>query len=111
MFVSPGPAGAADAPSSTWSTRSPPTLCLALRVGIAYGPAASYAGDWFGSPVNVASRVTVAAPPWTVYAEQSARAAIGDQAGFTWQDVGPRHLKGISGQVRLFQASRSVRDR
>lgn len=82
-----------------------------VRVGIAHGPAASYAGDWYGSPVNVASRVTVAAPPWTVYAEQSARAAIGDQAGFTWQDVGPRHLKGISGQVRLFQASRSVRDR
>jgi adenylate cyclase len=82
-----------------------------LRVGIAHGPAASYAGDWYGSPVNVASRVTVAAPPWTVYAEQSARAAVGDAAGFTWQDVGPRHLKGVPGEVRLFQVSRSVADR
>jgi adenylate cyclase len=82
-----------------------------LRVGIAHGPAASYAGDWYGSPVNVASRVTVVTPPWAVYAEQSARDAIGDATGITWQEVGPRHLKGIRGEVRLFQASRSARDR
>src|ERR1700736_5226651 len=38
------------------------------RVGVTYGAAVSYAGDWFGSPVNVASRVTAVAPPWAVYA-------------------------------------------
>jgi adenylate cyclase len=82
-----------------------------LRVGIAHGPAASYAGDWYGSPVNVASRVTAVTPPWAVYAEQSARGAIGDAAGITWQEVGPRHLKGLRGEARLFQASRSTRGR
>ncbi len=37
-----------------------------LRVGLAYGPAVSRAGDWFGSPVNLASRVTSAARPGSV---------------------------------------------
>jgi adenylate cyclase len=31
-----------------------------LRVGVATGCAVTRAGDWFGSPVNVASRVTAA---------------------------------------------------
>ena len=37
-----------------------------LRVGMAFGEAVSRAGDWFGSPVNRASRVTAAARPGTV---------------------------------------------
>jgi adenylate cyclase len=78
-----------------------------LRVGVAHGPAASYAGDWYGTPVNVASRITAVAPPWTVYAEQSARAEIGDAPGIDWQEIGPRRLKGVGGHVRLFRASRA----
>lgn len=34
-----------------------------LRAGVASGTAVSRAGDWFGSPVNVASRVTAVARP------------------------------------------------
>ena len=34
-----------------------------IRVGISYGSAVTRAGDWFGSPVNVASRVTGVARP------------------------------------------------
>ena len=37
-----------------------------LRAGVASGMAVSRAGDWFGSPVNVASRVTNVARPGTV---------------------------------------------
>jgi adenylate cyclase len=79
-----------------------------LRVGVAHGLAASHAGDWYGGPVNVASRVTAVAPPWTVYAEESARAAIGDAPGISWQEIGPRRLKGVRGEVRLFRASRAA---
>jgi adenylate cyclase len=78
-----------------------------LRVGVAYGAAASYAGDWFGSPVNVASRVTAVAPPWAVYTEGAARNAIGDADGIAWAEIGPRQLRGVRGEVRLFQASRA----
>jgi adenylate cyclase len=79
-----------------------------LRVGIAHGPAASYAGDWYGTPVNVASRVTAVAPPWTVYVEEAARVAIGDAPGIAWQEIGPRRLRGVRGEVRLFRASRAA---
>lgn len=36
-----------------------------LRVGLAFGNAVNRAGDWYGSPVNLASRVTGAAPAGT----------------------------------------------
>jgi adenylate cyclase len=77
-----------------------------LRVGVASGAAVSRAGDWFGSPVNVASRVTGAARAGTVFVAESARDAVGDAEGFYWAVAGSRHLKGISGEVKLFRVSR-----
>jgi adenylate cyclase len=78
-----------------------------LRVGVACGSAVSRAGDWFGSPVNVASRVTSVARPGAVMAAESAREAIRDAAGFVWSFVGARHLKGVSGETKLFRARRA----
>ena len=77
-----------------------------LRAGIASGSAVSRAGDWFGSPVNLASRVTAVARPGTVLAAESARDELGDDAGFSWSLAGTRHLKGIKGEVKLFRARR-----
>jgi adenylate cyclase len=77
-----------------------------LRAGIASGSAVSRAGDWFGSPVNLASRVTAVARPGTVLAAESTRDELGDDAGFSWSFAGARHLKGIKGEVRLFRARR-----
>ena len=39
-----------------------------VRVGLAYGSATSRGGDWFGSTVNLASRITVAARPAQILA-------------------------------------------
>jgi adenylate cyclase len=75
-----------------------------LRVGIALGQAVSRAGDWFGSPVNVASRVTGVARPGTVLVSESTRDAIGQADGFDWSFAGARHLKGVKGEVKLFRA-------
>jgi adenylate cyclase len=77
-----------------------------LRAGIASGSAVSRAGDWFGSPVNLASRVTAAARPGAVLAAESTREELGDDAGFSWSFAGARHLKGIKGEVKLFRARR-----
>jgi adenylate cyclase len=77
-----------------------------LRAGIASGSAVSRAGDWFGSPVNTASRVTAAARPGTVLAAETARDELGDAAGFSWSYAGARHLKGIKDEVKLFRARR-----
>ncbi|MFZ0906184.1 MAG: adenylate/guanylate cyclase domain-containing protein [Mycobacterium sp.] len=81
-----------------------------LRAGIASGSAVSRAGDWFGSPVNLASRVTAVARPGAVLAAESTRDELGDDAGFSWSFAGARHLKGIKGEPRLFRARRGDGD-
>jgi adenylate cyclase len=75
-----------------------------LRVGLASGLAVSRAGDWFGSPVNLASRVTDVARPGTVLVSESARDAIASADGFDWSFAGARYLKGVKGEVKLFRA-------
>ena len=77
-----------------------------LRVGMAFGAAVNRNGDWYGSPVNVASRVTGIARPGAVLATESARQAVGDIARITWAFVGARQLRGVRDEVRLFRARR-----
>jgi adenylate cyclase len=77
-----------------------------LRAGVASGMAVSRAGDWFGSPVNVASRVTGVARPGTVLVADSVWDALGDTGGFLGSFAGPRRLKGIKNEVKLFRIRR-----
>jgi adenylate cyclase len=81
-----------------------------LRVGMAAGSAVSRAGDWFGSPVNMASRITGAARAGAVLVPGPTRDMIGDDDRFTWSFAGPRHLKGIRGETKLFRARRADGD-
>ncbi len=81
-----------------------------LRVGVAYGPAVSRAGDWFGSPVNLASRVTSAARPGSVLVGEAAHEQIGDDERFVWSVAGARRLKGIKDEVKLFRARRAPQE-
>jgi adenylate cyclase len=74
-----------------------------LRAGIAIGEAVSRAGDWFGSPVNRASRVTAAARPGTVLVMAPIREAAADNGRFVWSYAGSRRLKGIAGDTRLYR--------
>jgi adenylate cyclase len=75
-----------------------------LRAGVATGMAVSRAADWFGSPVNLASRVTGAARPGSVLVSEATRDAIGEDDGFVFSFAGARHLKGIKSDVKLFRA-------
>ncbi|HET9875900.1 MAG TPA: adenylate/guanylate cyclase domain-containing protein [Mycobacterium sp.] len=77
-----------------------------LRAGVASGPAVSRAGDWFGNPVNMASRVTGVARPGSVLVAESVHEDLADTGGFSWSFAGPRHLKGIKDDVRLFRVRR-----
>jgi adenylate cyclase len=80
----------------------------ALRVGVATGMAVSRAGDWYGSPVNLASRVTGTARPGTILVSEATREAIGADDRFAWSFAGARRLKGIKDDVKLFRARRAV---
>ncbi len=76
----------------------------ALRVGVARGPAIPRAGDWFGRPVNLASRITDAARPESVLAEASAVEAAGD--GFRFSRAGEHRFKGMKKPVKLSRVRR-----
>ncbi len=75
-----------------------------LRVGVACGPAVERSGDWYGRPVNLASRVTGAARAGTVLATREVRDHAGDEA-FRWSGAGAKKLRGV-GSVRLYRARR-----
>jgi adenylate cyclase len=77
-----------------------------LRAGVASGMAVSRAGDWFGSPVNVASRVTGVARPGTVLAADSVWEALDGMGEFDGSFAGARRLKGIKNEVKLFRIRR-----
>ncbi len=77
-----------------------------LRAGLAAGMAVSRAGDWFGSPVNVASRITAVARPGTVLAADSVLDALGHHGDFQGSFAGARRLKGIKSEVKLFRMRR-----
>jgi len=70
-----------------------------VRVGIAFGPATTRGGDWFGATVNLASRVADVARPGQVLATEAVRANAPDRA---WRRKRRRSLKGVDGRVRLF---------
>ena len=78
-----------------------------LRAGAAAGLAVNRAGDWFGSPVNVASRVTSVARPGTVLVTDSARQSTGATVELIWASAGAHRLRGVPGQVELFRVRRS----
>ena len=108
MLVSPDPAALLDAVLNLVDATEGDDDLPRLRAGIATGMAVSRAGDWFGSPVNLASRVTGAARPGSILASESAREAIGEDDRFTWSFAGARRLKGIKSDVKLFRARRST---
>jgi adenylate cyclase len=110
MLVSPDPAALLDAVLDLVDATDSDDDFPRLRAGVATGMAVSRAGDWFGSPVNLASRVTGAARPGSVLVSESAREAIGRDDRYVWSFAGERSLKGIASEVKLFRARRVTAD-
>jgi adenylate cyclase len=80
-----------------------------LRAGVADGLAVSRAGDWFGSPVNVASRLTALARPGSVLVTDAVRQFSGAADDLSWTPAGTHRLRGVPEQVALFRVCRAVR--
>jgi adenylate cyclase len=101
MFVSPEPeplvAMALDLVGAFADQELP-----SLRAGIAYGPAFTRAGDYYGNSVNLADRVTGVARPDSVLCTQEIHDATQD--AFAWSQAGRHRLKGVSGPTPLFRA-------
>jgi adenylate cyclase len=75
-----------------------------LRIGLSAGEALPRAGDWYGRPVNLASRLTSFARRGSVVATESVREnAAGDYA---WSFAGNRRFKGVEGDVTVYRVRR-----
>jgi adenylate cyclase len=107
MLVSPDPVALLEAVMDLVDSTGGDDDFPRLRVGAATGMAVSRAGDWFGRPVNLASRVTTAARPGSILVAESTREAIGDDERFRWSFAGARYLKGIKSEVKLHRVRRA----
>jgi adenylate cyclase len=78
-----------------------------LRAGVARGSVHIQAGDYYGRPVNLASRLTGIAKPGSVLLDAAAKAAAGE--GFDYSYAGEKRLKGFDSRVKLHRARRPER--
>ncbi|CAA9493915.1 MAG: Adenylate cyclase [uncultured Solirubrobacterales bacterium] len=102
MLVSADPEALLEAAGSLLAAIEADERLPPARVGLAYGTALTRGGDWFGRTVNLASRLTSAAAPGTVLATREIR----DAAAGRWSPAGAKALKGIEGEVELFELDR-----
>ena len=73
-----------------------------LRAGVAFGPALRRAGDYYGRPVNLASRVTDLARPDAVLVTEEVQSEV--DGDFRFSFAGSRSIRGVPGQTKLFRA-------
>ena len=76
-----------------------------VRAGLAYGPAFTRGGDYYGRPVNLASRITEVARPGSVLVAPEVREHV-DEDAYRFSRAGRKRLKGISGNVELYRVRR-----
>jgi adenylate cyclase len=77
-----------------------------MRAGVAVGPALERAGDFYGRPVNLASRLTTIARPGTVLASEATKETAGED-DYRWSHARVGRLKGIEERVRVFRCRRA----
>jgi adenylate cyclase len=79
-----------------------------LKAGAATGDALNRNGDWYGRPVNLASRVTSTARPSSVLITGDLKDLLSEEeaARFAFSFAGKRKLKGIAGETDLHRVRR-----
>jgi adenylate cyclase len=73
----------------------------AVRIGLATGPVIALRGDYFGTVVNLASRLAGRARPSTVDVDESVRQVAGD--AFAFRELPPAELKGVAGAPVVYR--------
>jgi adenylate cyclase len=79
-----------------------------MHAGLAFGEVLPRGGDYYGHPVNLASRITDFSLPGSVVVSQELYEALqeDDDADYDWTRIGKRKLKGIKGQSELYRVRR-----
>jgi adenylate cyclase len=77
------------------------------HIGIHAGPVLFQEGDYFGTTVNVASRIAEYARPREVLVSAQVVESAQDSAGAMFVEIGPVELKGVAGALQLYSAQRA----
>jgi adenylate cyclase len=77
-----------------------------LRGGLASGEALQRTGDYYGRPVNLASRLTSFARRGSVVASKDVHDAVPDD--YAWSFAGNRRFKGVSDDVPVYRVRPAV---
>ena len=105
MFASPEPAPAVAAVTGLVEAAAGEEI-PSLRAGIASGQALGRGGDWYGRPVNLASRITGFARPDSVVGSDELKSALEDDDRFEFSFAGRHHFKGIKGEIPVHRVRR-----
>ncbi|HLT09688.1 MAG TPA: adenylate/guanylate cyclase domain-containing protein [Micromonosporaceae bacterium] len=76
-----------------------------IRIGLATGPVATWLGDVFGTPANLAARLTALASRNTVLADGETADRLADHAGFALRALPPVEVQGL-GVVTPYEVNR-----
>jgi adenylate cyclase len=80
-----------------------------LHAGLAWGEALPRGGDFYGQPVNLASRITDFSRPGSVVVSKELREAA-DEDRYSWSRIGRKKFKGIKGDTELFRVRAAESD-
>jgi len=75
-----------------------------LRAGLARGAVLAQTGDYYGRPVNLASRITAIAKPGSVLVDAPTKQAAPN--AFDYSFAGERRLKGFETRCKLYRVRR-----
>jgi adenylate cyclase len=80
-----------------------------MHAGLAFGEALPRGGDFYGHPVNLASRITDFSIPGSVVVSKELYDALQEEEDgkYEWSRVGKKKLKGIKGQCDLYRVRRA----
>jgi adenylate cyclase len=77
-----------------------------VRIGMHTGPAIERAGDWFGTAVNIAARVSAIAGGDEVLVSGATRKAVGELEGIEFRRHGQRRFRHVNQPVDVYRAAR-----
>ena len=76
---------------------------LGLRIGVHTGDVVQSRGDFFGTVVNKASRITTASAAGEILISDATRAMVGGRTDFSFSDTAPKKLRGLQGRHVLYR--------
>lgn len=106
LFIADGPATGVDIASAIVERIGGDDQLPDVHVGLATGPVVMRLGDVFGSPVNLASRLTAVARRNRVIADQATADAVDTLDGYAARPLSERPIRGF-GPVQPFAVRRT----